>query len=125
MVERRYAGAASELAVCADLLEQGHEVFRAVSSHASCDLIAIMDGELKRIEVRTVAERKDGSLSVSTKDTDECDLYAFVSAKRNRIEYETPREANSRIKVRRGARWADQPHQMTIYDCIADAEAAA
>ena len=47
-------GAMSELVASVDLLSRGYEVFRAVSSACSCDLIALGDDRKPlRIEVRT------------------------------------------------------------------------
>jgi Holliday junction resolvase len=33
-------------------MKKGFEVFRALSPHASCDLIALKDGKLLRVEAR-------------------------------------------------------------------------
>jgi hypothetical protein len=52
-------GAISELAVCADLLSKGYDVFRSVSPGAQCDLIAQKDGNLIRVEVKTNARKPD------------------------------------------------------------------
>jgi hypothetical protein len=46
-------GAIGELAAGADLLRRGYEVFRALSPSCSCDLVAVRDGQILRIEVRT------------------------------------------------------------------------
>lgn len=45
-------GAVCELQVCADLLKAGFDVFRSVSPHAKCDLIALYGGKVFRVEVR-------------------------------------------------------------------------
>lgn len=83
---RGNTGAAAELQVAADLLRKGRQVFRAVSPHASCDLLVLdEDGAFTRIEVRTVSARKDGTLCPVVKERDDCDLYAFVCGER--IEY--------------------------------------
>jgi len=82
-------GALGELRVSADLMMRGYEVFRAVSPAASCDLIAIKDGRLLRIESRTAAYKKDGTRSQSkhqARDAGKQDVYAWVLP--NRIEYE-------------------------------------
>jgi hypothetical protein len=52
-------GAISELAVCADLLSKGYDVFRSVSPAAPCDLIAQKEGKLIRVEVKTNASKPD------------------------------------------------------------------
>ena len=46
-------GALSELVVCADLLARGYSVFRSVSPHSFCDIIAFKNGVLMRVEVKT------------------------------------------------------------------------
>lgn len=45
-------GAICELQVCADMLRLGFDVFRSVSPHAKCDLIAMREGKFFRVEVR-------------------------------------------------------------------------
>ena len=86
-------GAICELIVAEDLLIQGYEVFRSISQHASCDLIAIRDDETVRVEVRTALMRKDGSVSPHLEQRDKCDLYAFVHSDLSEITYMTPEEA--------------------------------
>lgn len=51
--ERGKIGALSELLVCADLLNEGFEVFRSVSQSCSCDLICMKDDKIYRVEVKT------------------------------------------------------------------------
>lgn len=46
-------GAIAELQVCADLLSRGYAVFRAVSPASPCDVVALKDEEMLRVEVRT------------------------------------------------------------------------
>jgi hypothetical protein len=48
-----FVGASSELLVCSDLLRAGYEVFRSVSLNCSCDLVAMKDGEIIRVECKT------------------------------------------------------------------------
>jgi len=43
----------SEMAAAIDLMKRGYEVFRALSPHCSCDLIALGPDGALRIEVRT------------------------------------------------------------------------
>lgn len=97
-------GAAAELLVCVDLMRSGYHVYRAVSPATPSDLVAISDEETLRVEVRCATERKDGSLSPVMRQTDECDLYAFVCG--TRIEYMKPEEANAAIQLRRSWRAA-------------------
>ena len=46
-------GATSELKVTVDLLEKGWSVFRSVNQHAPCDLVAVKEKAVIRIEVKT------------------------------------------------------------------------
>lgn len=46
-------GAVAELVACINLVNDGYEVFRAVSPSCSCDLIAQKSGQMFRVEVRT------------------------------------------------------------------------
>jgi hypothetical protein len=70
-------GAISELAASVDLMIRGYEVFRALSPHASCDLIAISPGSLLRIEVRSARIGKHGGLSFPKSDRSRDGLPAF------------------------------------------------
>ena len=56
----------------------GYEVFRAVSPHSSCDLMAMKDGAVYRIEVRTGYKTLDGILRWPKRDSDQLDIYAVV-----------------------------------------------
>jgi hypothetical protein len=60
-----FVGGMSELLVCADLLRRGAYVYRAVTAVSSADLIADVEGVLKRIEVKTARKNKFGRLSVA------------------------------------------------------------
>ena len=77
-------GAANEMLVSADLLKQGYEVFRALSGHASCDLLAMRDSIVERVEVRTAfpsrTTKKDGTLyiPVTQSQLDKFDTLAIV-----------------------------------------------
>jgi Holliday junction resolvase-like predicted endonuclease len=46
-------GAIHELLVCAELMKKGYYVFRAQSPACPCDLVAMKDGDLFKIEVTT------------------------------------------------------------------------
>ena len=50
---RHQVGARSELRACAWLIEQGYEVFRNVCSHGPIDIVAIKDGVVLKIDVKT------------------------------------------------------------------------
>lgn len=56
-------GAVSELIVSVDLMRKGYHVFRALSAHCPCDLIAMDAGRVIRIEVRTGIVNPTGSIS--------------------------------------------------------------
>ena len=71
-------GAISELHVCCDLLRRGYEVFRAVSSHCSCDLSILKDGKLTRVEVTTGTLGIKGKISFPKKQNTKSDLIAVV-----------------------------------------------
>ena len=76
---RSTRGAISELTVSANLMARGYEVFRALSPSASCDLIALKDGEVLRVEVRTgTYYEPTGSIGVSRRG--DYDLLAIVVA---------------------------------------------
>jgi len=53
-------GAISEWVVAIDLLLKGYEVFHAMSPASSCDLLALKNGTVLRIEVRTGQKTKRG-----------------------------------------------------------------
>jgi hypothetical protein len=97
MSGRNSRGAASELLVAADLIQRGFAVFRSVSPAAPFDLIAAAGETLIRVEVRTVAERADGTLVPNVTPLDCCDLYAFVGTTGRRIEYAVPDDARSTV----------------------------
>lgn len=59
-------GAIAELIVSTDLLQKGYETFRALSPSCSCDLLALLDGKIIRIEVRTGYKGFNGRISYPT-----------------------------------------------------------
>lgn len=63
-------GAISELIATIDLMQRGYEVFRAVSPACSCDLAALRDGKLTRVEVRTGTRYMTGSVSYSLAESE-------------------------------------------------------
>jgi hypothetical protein len=60
MKHGKHRGAESELKACAWLLEQGYEVFRNVSAFGVIDIVAIKDGVVRCIDVKSTAQ---GSLN--------------------------------------------------------------
>lgn len=85
-------GAVGELKVCADLLIKGYEVFRAMSPSSSCDILALKNGRILRIEVRTARKIKTGEIQFpgTLKDVGRSDHFAAVG--RNEIHYFPPLE---------------------------------
>jgi hypothetical protein len=72
-------GAIGELLICADLLARGYEVFRAVSQSCSCDLIAMRESVLLRVEeVKTVSLNVDGTPHKSSADPSKYDVLALL-----------------------------------------------
>jgi hypothetical protein len=71
-------GSHNELIVCADLMKKGYHVFRAVSAYGPCDLIAMKDGKLWRVEVTTGYYRKNGSMGWTWHDRTLSDVIAAV-----------------------------------------------
>jgi hypothetical protein len=70
-----YVGASSELLVCADLLLKGFEVFRSVSTNCSCDIVALKNGKLLRVESKTVADKG----KIPSADKAKFDILAVVT----------------------------------------------
>lgn len=46
-------GAITELVISADLMKKGYSVFRALSPSCFCDVIAIKDNNLLKVEIKT------------------------------------------------------------------------
>jgi len=101
MINRHYSrqspvtvGAISELKVAVDLLSIGYHVFRAESSGCPCDLIALKNGKLFTIEVRTIVRNENGTIpkgSYRESETGVVNCFAFVfKDNRKDIIYHTP-----------------------------------
>jgi Holliday junction resolvase len=73
-------GAINELRVAGDLMTKGYEVFRALSPACSCDLVALKNGVLSRIEVRTAYRSRTGITRNATNFRG--DILAFVLPKK-------------------------------------------
>ena len=84
-------GAYSELLACADLIDRGFDVFRAISQSSPCDLIAIWDGNSLRIEVRTAYLTANGEVRCHRNRGEEhrYDVLAMVAPDRT-VTYEPP-----------------------------------
>lgn len=72
-------GTVSELLVSADLIRQGYEVYRAVSQHSSCDIVALKAGKAIRVQVKTGnVDSRDCILISILKEKGRYDLLAVV-----------------------------------------------
>lgn len=83
-------GAMSEMLVCVDLLKRGFDVFRAVAQSCSCDIVALRNGRMFRVEVKTAYRRKTGTVGVSLRpdQKEKFDILAMVWLDNNEIVYE-------------------------------------
>lgn len=78
-------GAISELIVCSDLMKKGYTVFRAVSQCSFCDIVAIKDSKVIKVEVKTIRTGlKPASDSVKNKYVD---IVAGYCKENNKIQY--------------------------------------
>lgn len=80
------SGAVKELVVSVDLMSKRFHVFRALSPSCPCDLIALSDNHLLRVEVKSVCCKRDGSPVVPQLDYCKFDLLALVDP-RLRVYY--------------------------------------
>lgn len=84
-------GAIAELAIAADLMRRGYEVYRAISGASDFDLIALRDGRFITIEVTSsVSFKKNGDLSFSRRmhtKKKKPDAYAVVNHTKEIIAY--------------------------------------
>jgi len=76
---RGTVGSIYELIICADLLKRKCEVFRSVSQHSSCDLIALKNGKCFRVEVTKGVIKPNGTWYWSKHDPTKYDLLALVA----------------------------------------------
>ena len=80
-ISRGTRGAVGELSVTVDLLRRNYEVFRNVSQHGSCDLIAMKGGKVLRVEVKsTCINTETGKVYIPKLDGSKFDLLAVYSA---------------------------------------------
>lgn len=71
-------GAWGELVVSADLMRRGYCVFRAFSPSCPCDLIAMRDGKLLRVEVTKGRRYVKGGSHFIPHPAERYDLLAVV-----------------------------------------------
>jgi|GEM_PF-3997791 len=71
-------GAMNEMIVCADLIRNGFEVFKAIANN-SCDLAILKNKTLYRVEVTSGnIYSKNGKVHIPTKDVNKHDILAVV-----------------------------------------------
>jgi hypothetical protein len=76
---RPTTGAINELLVETDLMKRGVGVFLALSPSCQCDLVALVDGKLLRVEVTTgYRGPRSGELSWPSKDKTRFEVLAVV-----------------------------------------------
>ena len=76
---RPTTGAINELLVATDLMKRGVGVFRALSPSCQCDLVALVDGKLLRVEVTTgYRGPKSRELTWPSKDKNRFEVLAVV-----------------------------------------------
>ena len=81
-INKGAVGAISEARVCADLLTKGFHVYKAVSPHSPCDIVAYREGgPTLRIEVKTAYARNGGVYHPKPKEG-LSDVVAAVTADR-------------------------------------------
>ena len=80
-------GAISELLVAGDLLKKGYGVFRSVSPSCYCDILAIKNGEISEVEVRTGYKSDTGKYSFAKGLRDTANMYAVWERNSGDIVY--------------------------------------
>ncbi len=71
-INKKHKGALAELTAISWLLKQGYEVYRNVSYHGICDIVASKGGELLKIDVKTANNYlRTGKFYVSQTASDE------------------------------------------------------
>lgn len=83
-------GAISELEISNDLLKKGYAVFRALSPSCFCDLIAIKDNKILKIEVRTGYKGINNHITFPYniyKDSNKSDIFGIYIRKSDEILY--------------------------------------
>jgi len=85
-------GAMSELIVSVDLMKKGYSVFRAISPACFCDIIAVKNGKMLKVEVRTAYKNLvTGNLSFPTKLSEDkknsANCYGLYERNENKVYY--------------------------------------
>lgn len=69
-------GAITEIEICADLMRKGYAIFRAMSPACFCDVIAIKDNKIFRLECRTGYYNQNNSPAFASTIHGEIDYFA-------------------------------------------------
>lgn len=85
-------GAANELIACAHLMSKGYYVFRCQSPNAPFDLVAYIDGECIRVEVKSISysmpkRSKVSYVNLATPSHKEYDLLIAVGKDKHCFEF--------------------------------------
>ena len=103
-IPKATVGAASELRACAELMRLGFHVFRSESPHAPFDLVAYRDGEIMRVEVKTLRQQGTFAPSFTFPRNNEYDVLCLVAPERFFFfdSSLTPDEVRSAVRVAYG-----------------------
>ena len=80
-------GAISEIMISADLMKKGYAVFRALSPACFCDVIAIKDKKILRVEIRTGYMAKNGKIFFPRNTHGEIDIFGIYERALNECSY--------------------------------------
>ena len=80
-------GAISEITISADLMKKGYAVFRALSQSCLCDVIAIKNNKILKIEVRTGYVDKNKKVSFPHNTHGEIDIYGIYVRAEDKCYY--------------------------------------
>lgn len=65
------SGSLGEIAVAKELIKQGYEVYSGITDNTKYDLLAILDGQIYRVEVKSTKqpEKRSGAYKIELKRT--------------------------------------------------------
>lgn len=81
------AGAITEMLIASDLMKNEFSVFRALSPACFCDLIAVKNGKIFRVEVKTAYRSKNGNIGTSPTVSSNYDVLGLYIRQEDRIFY--------------------------------------
>lgn len=74
-MKQKFKGAHNELIACAWLLKNGYEVFRNVSPHGLIDILAIKEGSLTKIDVKSsYVEENTGKIRMQYASNEQAEI---------------------------------------------------